>query len=53
MSTVRVVRSTRGPSVAELDRRRAFLNFLWERHLAGRREALVSLNLPWRTETKS
>lgn len=53
MSTVRVVRSVRGPSQAELWRRRAFLNFLWERYLAGRREALVSLGLPWTKETRS
>lgn len=53
MSTVRVVRAVLGPSAAELARRRAVLNHLWERYLAGRREALVSLNLPWRRETKA
>lgn len=51
--TVRVVRSTRGPSAAELARRRAVLDYLWARYLAGRREALVSLNLPWKKETKA
>lgn len=51
--TVRVVRSVRGPSPDELDRRRAFLNFLWERHIAGRREVTVSLSLPWKKETRS
>jgi hypothetical protein len=51
--TVRVVRSTRGPSAAELARRREVLNYLWSRYLAGRREALLSLNLPWKKETKS
>lgn len=53
MSTVRVVRSVRGPSQAELARRREVLNYMWARYLAGRREALVSLNLPWRKETRS
>lgn len=53
MSTVRVVRATRGPSADELARRREVLNHLWERYLAGRREALVSLNLPWKKEAKS
>lgn len=53
MSTVRVVRSVRGPSAAELARRRAVLNHLWERYLAGRREVTVSLDLPWKKETKS
>lgn len=53
MSTVRVVRAVRGPSAAELARRRAVLDYLWGRYLAGRREALVSLNLPWKKEAKS
>lgn len=51
--TVRVVRSTRGPSAAELARRRAVLNYLWERYLAGRREAQLSLSLPWKMEVRS
>jgi len=51
--TVRVVRSPRGPSAAELARRREVLNYLWERYLAGRRQAIVSLNLPWKKEAKS
>lgn len=51
--TVRVVRSTRGPSTAELARRREVLNYLWARYLAGRREAQLSLNLPWRKEGRS
>jgi len=50
---VRVVRSTRGPSTAELARRREVLNCLWERYLAGRNQALVSLNLPWKKEARS
>jgi hypothetical protein len=53
MSTVRVVRSVRGPSAAELARRRAVLDYLWARYLAGRREALLSLNLPWKKEVRS
>jgi len=53
MSTVRVVRSTRGPSAAELARRREVLNYLWERYLAGRNQALVSLALPWKKEVRS
>jgi hypothetical protein len=53
MSTVRVVRSTRGPSAAELARRREVLNYLWSRYLAGRREAIVSLSLPWRKDSRS
>jgi len=52
-TTVRVVRSIRGPSAAELARRREVLNYLWERYLAGRRQAIVSLNLPWKKEAKS
>lgn len=51
--TVRVVRAVLGPSAAELARRRAVLNHLWERYLVGRREALVSLNLPWKKEVRS
>lgn len=53
MSTVRVVRSTRGPSAAELARRREVLNYLWKRYLAGRREVSISLNLPWEKEVRS
>jgi hypothetical protein len=48
--TVRVVRAVRGPSAAELARRRAVLNYLWERYLLGRREAILNLNLPWKTK---
>lgn len=51
--TVRVVCSVRGPSAAELARRRAVLDYLWERYLAGRREAQISLNLPWKKEVRS
>lgn len=51
--SVRVVRAVRGPSAAELARRRAVLNYLWERWLAGRNQVLVSLNLPWEKEVRS
>lgn len=51
--TVRVVCSVRCPSVSELNRRREVLNYLWARYLAGRREAIVSLNLPWKKEGRS
>jgi hypothetical protein len=52
-ATIRVVRSTRGPSAAELARRREVLNYLWARYLAGRRDALINLNLPWKKEVRS
>jgi len=51
--TVLVVHSTRGPSAAELARRREVLNYLWARYLAGRREAIVSLSIPWKNEVRS
>jgi len=50
---VRVVRAVRGPSSAELARRREVLNYLWERYLAGRPQTLISLNLPWKKEVRS